>query len=187
MCAPDTSGVGKHCQISHAYTGSFCLMDTDCRPHEKCTIASPYGGTMETAECRARCGPDLPCQHRGGVPHVCLGLDPGAPTCFPGEFFIPCQQDGDCVGNLKCLDAPYLGEKGEPLRGRRCSASCNTDEDCRAQLYTEGHGFCDGGTCSRKRAGGPCDRDAQCDNTTPHCALSPVPAEREMGLKRCGQ
>jgi hypothetical protein len=191
MCATDPDGQGKHCQNWRAYTGSPCGGDKDCRSHEKCTIQNPYGWSMEAPECRARCGPDKPCQNRGGVPHVCLELDKGEATCYPGTFFIPCQKDAECVGDLKCMEVTHYGDKDQLVKDRRCSVPCQSDAECNAQRYVDSGGspgeagFCqEGGCVLRRPAGQLCDQDAHCDPVD-RCKPSRDAAEAAQGVMRC--
>jgi hypothetical protein len=162
MCAPASDGK-SYCQNPRAYAGSPCRPDrNDCRAHEVCEPKSPFfEETMGIPECRVRCGPDLPCQNRGGVPHVCLDLG-GAKGCYPGRLHIPCNQDTDCIGNLKCLEVESPDHQDRVTTVRRCSAPCTTDADCAANPYTD-ESYCRGGRCANKlHPGLLCESDAQC-------------------------
>lgn len=186
MCAPNAGG-RKFCQNPRAFVGSNCRSDNDCRSHESCVARSPYyDAPMTLGECRPRCGPELPCKNRGGVPHVCISVA-GASTCYPGRFHIPCDADTDCIGTLQCLEVVVPGKQDQPERRPRCSVLCRTDEECAANRFVEGGAYCSsasGGRCVAKHpAGLLCTRDAECASGS--CKPSPAPADQERGLMRC--
>jgi hypothetical protein len=185
VCAPDPGGRGKFCQNPRAYAGSSCFTDDQCRPHESCVLLSPwFASRMFSGECRARCGPDLPCKDRGGVPHVCVELG-GAGTCYPGRIHMPCEEDADCVGNLKCLEVTVPDRQDQFVRKRRCSTTCRTSADCAANRFTENFAYCHGeGRCTaRRHLGVLCEVDDECEKS--RCLPSADPVDQQMGRKRC--
>jgi hypothetical protein len=185
LCAADPAGSGKRCQNWRAFVGSNCLSDFDCRPHELCEFQSPYflSKTMFTGECRPRCGPEQPCVDRAGVPHVCVDLG-GNKTCYPGAVHLPCQDDSNCIGGLICREVTTPDVNGQPDRRRRCTAPCQTDEDCAANRFAGWVTYCTEGLCvDGLDAGDRCERDNQC--LVSGCKLSTVAAEMAAGVKRC--
>jgi hypothetical protein len=182
MCAVDPGRRGKFCQNARAYGGALCGDDSHCRPHEACVFQSPFfGSRMQSGECRARCGPERPCADRGGVPHVCVQLG-ATSTCYPGRIHMPCEQDADCVGNLKCLEltAPDESPQHQPGTRRRCSLPCNTNEDCAGNRFTDGISYCAADRCTPKlHKGVPCETDGQCEDKK--CQ----PDGQQPGAKRC--
>jgi hypothetical protein len=186
-CAAAPGGRGKYCQNWRTFAGSNCTTDAHCRPHETCVWQSPFFGTrMDTGECRARCGPDRPCVDRGGVPHVCIDLG-GTQTCYPGSLHLPCEEDADCFGDLKCLEVNAVADDGPPVRRRRCSARCQSDEECLANRFAGRFTYCNEGACiTRVHLGMRCERDFACVEGS--CKPSTVSAEEAMqGLKRCAR
>jgi hypothetical protein len=116
------------CQTPDAYRGSICNDTADCvdrNPEEVCMRVSPSDAQ---GVCLKPCPEDgSKCKPRGGINHTCLPsfvneMGP-ASACFPGYLGYPCEDESNCVGDLRCLpsfpDAPNV-----------CSASCGTDADC---------------------------------------------------------
>jgi hypothetical protein len=185
LCAADPAGGGKHCHNWHAFNGSACRSDFDCRPHESCEFRSPYylRMLMGSGECRARCGPDRPCVDRAGVPHVCVDLG-GNSTCYPGAVHLPCESDDDCIGGLICREVTGRDETEQLVRRRRCTAPCSTDKDCTLNRFAAWVTYCNEGLCAdRLDVGDRCEQDNQCLTGTG--CKSTTPAEEAAGVKRC--
>jgi hypothetical protein len=184
MCAVDPAGKGKFCQNWRAFTGAPCGADSGCRAHEVCIALSPYfNQRMSLGECRARCSAEQPCADRAGVPHVCIDLA-GRQSCYPGAVHLPCESDADCFGELKCLDVTAPDEKDQLVRRRRCSAPCQTDDDCAANRFAGKITYCREGACAaRFHRGFRCERDIEC--LLDGCKPSTNAEEAMRGVKRC--
>jgi hypothetical protein len=116
------------CQSPDAYRGSICNSTADCvdrNPEEVCVLVNQ---TDTQGVCLKPCSADGgKCKPRGGINHSCYPFfDEGGatvPACFPGYLGIPCTEDSNCVGELKCL--PTF-----PGAPSVCSAACADDADC---------------------------------------------------------
>jgi hypothetical protein len=162
LCVEGVPGAGKHCILTEEFDGTNCEVGTDCPGGFICTHVSPFAPTMTHGECRVPCTPDLDCQPRGGIPHICLAGGTGG--CYPTSFGLPCGSAGDCVPELDCLsvlpdehtviDSPMI-----------CTRTCTTDDECIGNPLIRGGSFCrqDEHLCRMAGfPGAPCQADDEC-------------------------
>jgi hypothetical protein len=162
LCVEGVPGAGRRCILKEEFTGTNCADVTDCPTDFICTYLGPYTPVMTHGECRPRCGTDLGCAARGGIPHVCLAG--GAGGCYPSSFGLPCASAADCLPELQCL--PVLPDEHTVVDSPTiCTAPCTTDADCTANPLIRGSTFCrqDEHLCRLTGfPGAPCDADDQC-------------------------
>jgi hypothetical protein len=174
---------GANCEINDQCSAELQCGDEPC-PHRTCSDYSPYVLTPSHGECRFDCVREDGCPAFGGLPHACL---PDG-SCYPGTFSVPCQKPTDCVESLVCASVPP-DERSRSNDPKTCTASCDTDDDCDAELNPWlGPGYCvpspeaAPGTVGFCRlgapAGLPCDKPEHCAS---RCCLL-----RDDGMKTCG-
>jgi hypothetical protein len=150
-----------HCVTPQAYLGASCDTQADCVRDPATTVCVPVPGD-DQGTCVHPCGADGACPSLGGVPHTCVGKSASSPgVCFPGTFGLPCASDASCTPGLTC--------RAVSATTKVCTTLCQTENDCEANRWTKGQGFCGGSVClpfGVLPTGAPCAQDNWCESAT---------------------
>ena len=104
-------------------------------------VAQRHPGRSEHGDCRLRCNADGRCDPRGGIPFFCLGENREG-GCHPTGFGMPCLDDSECYGDLKCKNVGSDERSRTKYNPNICTLACLTDADCDANHLTFHAGFC---------------------------------------------
>ena len=175
VCAEGVPGEPR-CVTTRPFGGTSCKTTPDCAadPNRECLWLSATQADPKHGDCRLRCNADGRCDPRGGIPFFCLGENREG-GCHPTGFGMPCLDDSECYGDLKCKNVGSDERSRTKYNPNICTLACLTDADCDANHLTFHAGFCQTGFCRLAgETGLPCTqashcRSKQCNRVTATC------------------